>query len=607
MSIYKEPEWAVQPSQEWTLIEIKGGVEISRHSLHNRATSLFGRAVDQVHIPIHHESASRQHARIAFDAQGIPWLKDLNSTHGVTVNKRKLPPESIGKTESNAHQKGSRGVMIFPGDMLQFGASTRFYTLEGPPEFERGAVQAKLQQQHLQQQQRVVAPNEPTVTPASKMNSNKLDEGASSWGISMSDDEGECDESNGDLKDNDVAKRKTLPMDLQVPEKHRKSLEKLNSMKYKLDNLETEDHRIRRKGELTEGQEKQLQRNAEKEDALKRSIADLEEELYDKLYPDNDKIKGKGHNTAKSNATHVADDDEDDFFDRTKESHRISDVTTEAESEATLMAKWKKLYQQRAHVRDVSLPLADKRLSDLQEKMKQSQATEMEDAFFIQNDVKLAQEARAKVVSSLEDCEAAMLEVTNLLSIVNPKIHCDEQSGFIGEGFSPSNTGVHHTGTERQSVATQRPPPEMPPPPVTRRKHLSSNQGKSDTHSSLATPLEPAFVQKGPESGGIEPMMPSPKRKRVVGPTLPPSIPSTPANRNPPTVQTTAGTLAFLNSMTNPKESKRETPMDSEGSLPSKPKATQSAANPKEDVWQAPANQDGSGRTKLNEKFGGRY
>ena len=92
---YQEPEWAVKPSQgEWYLTEIKGGMEVGKYRLDKRATTIFGRATDMVHIPLNHESASRQHARISFDSQGIPWLRDLKSTHGTACNKRPLPPQA---------------------------------------------------------------------------------------------------------------------------------------------------------------------------------------------------------------------------------------------------------------------------------------------------------------------------------------------------------------------------------------------------------------------------------------------------------------------------------------------------------------------------------
>jgi pSer/pThr/pTyr-binding forkhead associated (FHA) protein len=251
--MYNEPAWAQKPSQEWSLLEIKSGVECSTYELQTRKCTILGRAEDMVHIALAHESCSRQHGRIAFDSQGIPWLRDLQSTHGTTCNKRQLPKQAIGKIESMSTTSGARGVMLFPGDVLQFGASSRLFCVQGPEEYERGAVKAKMQQQHqaATEKQLMQQPED-----SSDDESKKEKDTGVSWGMSMNDDVGDDQVS--------ASEDKTLPMELQVPEKHRKAFDRLNALKYKMANLETEDSRIRRKGELSEGQEKQLQRNQER-------------------------------------------------------------------------------------------------------------------------------------------------------------------------------------------------------------------------------------------------------------------------------------------------------------------------------------------------------
>jgi pSer/pThr/pTyr-binding forkhead associated (FHA) protein len=599
MSIYKEADWAVKPSSDWTLTEIKGGVEVSRYNLHDRSTTVFGRALDMVHIPIHHESASRQHARISFDSQGIPWLKDLQSTHGVTVNKHRLPAESIGRTESNTHYRGSRGVIIYPRDMIQFGASTRFYMLEGPPEYERGAIQAKLQQKKKQQQ----SPKEPAFESLTAETKQLEDDGVllSAWGISMSDDN-EIDDNDRDQTRDDIgSSNKTLPMDLQVPEKHLKSLQKLNALKYKLANLETEDLRIRRKGELTEGQEKQLQRNAEREETLKKSIANLEETLYDKLYP-NPEEKARQNRQSTESTTNV-DEEDDDFFDRTKIGHKTatSAIDTEAESEKTLIAKWKKLYQEFSQSQRIALPAAEKRVYKLQEKLKHSQTNETEDAFFIQNDLQLAKEAIAKVVSSISEIETAMDENTKLLSIVNPKIRWNNETGYIGEGLPPPTANVPQDDDIIKPVEQQMPTTDMPPPLNTKRKLPGPNAAMGGADMMPPPPSKHNIII----SVASETRIPDPKRKRVVGPSMPPPPSSKPASRTTFPSHQTKGTLAFLDAitMTIVQQPPSRMPTQSTESLAQQ----KLAPNPREDVWQAPTDQDGSGRTTLNEKFGGRY
>jgi len=231
---YQIPKWAQTPPpqyhHEWFLTEIKGGVEVAKHPLHTQACTVLGRAADQVHIPLQHESASRQHARVAFDSHGIPLLKDLSSTHGTTCNKRRLPTAATGKHEASktATHKGARGIMLFPGDILQFGASTRLFCVEGQEDFERGAWQAKQTQQELLAKQQQLE---------EEISMEQQREAASSM------DEPEHD----NRSDTRVAESstKTVAMDAEVPEKHRKTLERLNGMKYNLQNLETEDERIR--------------------------------------------------------------------------------------------------------------------------------------------------------------------------------------------------------------------------------------------------------------------------------------------------------------------------------------------------------------------------
>ena len=131
---YQEPSWAVPPPKDanWTLLEIKGGIPVASHSLNNNKCTLLGRA--SPHIQLHHESCSRLHARIAFDSQGTPWLRDLSSTHGTTVNRQRLPPAAIGNFESTTTKRGSRGIVLYPGRFttvwcintnILFGRTTR--------------------------------------------------------------------------------------------------------------------------------------------------------------------------------------------------------------------------------------------------------------------------------------------------------------------------------------------------------------------------------------------------------------------------------------------------------------------------------------------------
>ena len=80
--------------------------------------------------------------------------------------------------------------------------------------------------------------------------------------------------------------------------------------------------------------------------------------------------------------------------------------------------------------------------------------------------------------------------------------------------------------------------------------------------------------------------IPPKKKKKIHGPSRPPS-----------NIQ---GTLAALTPVSDARTGATST--DSQ-----QKKKTQVISNQKEDLWKAPADQDGSGRTALNDKFKGRY
>lgn len=532
-SCYEPPDWAVAPplssseSNEdsgvggggdnddgkgvfsWTLTEIKNGTEVGRYDLNGRSCWLIGRATDMVDIPSLHESLSRQHARIAFDRQGIPWLKDLMSTHGTKVNKRPLPNAAISKQETNSTAAGSRGVRLFPGDLIQFGASTRLYVIDGPPEYERGAVQAREQQAKQEQLDKVK--NRQQQQQQQSTGLGKTDNGPGvTWGISMDDDHDDHEYDNHDR--GRAVTDKKLPMDIQVPEKHQQSLGRLNALKYKLSNLQTEDDRIRRKGDLTEGQERQLQRNSEREQALERQIVELEEALYDKLYPSSsvETAGGQYRKNRQDKNNEVDDhDDDDDYYDRTKKDsgrHAASIGEDEAESEQSLTSKWKQMNDERKKKQNVDMARAQSKLSSLQQHLEKLEQTGDEEAFFVKNDVNLAKESLQKVQLSIELVEKAMSDAEKLLKVVNPKIQYDRITGYIGIG--PPTPQIPSQSKILQDS-------KMLPPPI--RRGVVESRALAETTSPAEVDADFGFI------------MPAPKKKRVLGPTMPP-----PSYRPPP-------------------------------------------------------------------------
>ena len=572
MADYQEPSWAQAPGHAWALVEIKNGTEIARHVL-SKSCVLLGRAADMVDIVLYHESCSRRHARVAFDSRGVPWLRDLGSAHGVTVNKKPLPAPAIGKVESVSTKTGSRGVVLFPGDVMQFGASTRLFCVQGLPQFERGAIKALQQQQQATQA-----------------------EGNHTFHQREIDDEPE--------------QPKTLDEN-SIPPQHYKAWEGLKARRYKLQNLQTENERIEVKGELTEGQERQLERNRQRMASLQEEIDEMEQELLNKIYPG-----AKGTPKSLFNAA----TDEDDVDDRTSGNRRLQ--TNEAETEESLVAKWKQDHQEYMR-HGASMTKAEGRLYVLEEKVKA--AGDEEERFFLQNDVDLARDVYKKAKQHQDEIMSDVKETEQLLQIVNSKIGTDLETGSIGtEVMAPARFSKEMPPPSFSSL-----PPaaskSMPPPSFAKEVMLPPPASKSMPPPSFAKeampppvapikpkPMPPPSLSKYPSNA----MLPPPpkrqstsdaaeitnantdvaqnelkaKRPRIVGPAMPP-----PAARRK--VPAPTGTLAFLSATENQSKAVQE----------KKAKPSDSGFDAKKDEWRAPVGQDGSGRTKLNEKFSGRY
>lgn len=125
MAGYAPPEWGSEGVNAFamTVDVIKSGVVVESLSLplvSGQSFVLCGRQAPPCDLELQHPSISRQHAALQFDAHGALFARDLGSTHGTFVNKKRLPANEF--------------VRLHIGDVLAFGESTRLYALCGPQE-----------------------------------------------------------------------------------------------------------------------------------------------------------------------------------------------------------------------------------------------------------------------------------------------------------------------------------------------------------------------------------------------------------------------------------------------------------------------------------------
>lgn len=576
-----DPPWAKipHPQYPWSLTEIKDGVSVAVHPLgianvnnNNNTTgctTVIGRCDETVDIILRHDSVSRIHARIAFD--GVrPWLKDWQSAHGVRVNRKSLPRAAIGRHESNSLVPGARGVLLYPGDILQFGASTRIFCLEGPEEFARGVVD-------IPTNQKVEIMNDKLSQNDSGNEISNTSSKHLSHGDVNSDDE--CTDEQPERSN------ARLITDETVPEKFLKDWERLKALRYKLENFNRESERIRVKGELTSGQERQLERNDERVGQLKKTIQDKEDDLYQKVYPQERQrhlthVHHDSSHRQKRNREGEDVDFEEDYFDRTKTRDDSQNRENDAESEETLLKKWSELQQQQNQLSE-SLKRRQLEAQSLELKIAVTINSE-EDVFFLKNELDLLNDSIGKLQTNNDNIDASVLETTRLLRIVNPKLKLKD--------------GMWST----------------------KSRDTDNSISKAST---TITASESTF--DGPKNAAAESMLP-PRQRIKANPTLtnqpqlsegPSTIPlsSFPSTRTAATSTLSALSLAMpapkvISSRTTGTVARDRTSGDGniKGSM-SSTLGVSATSDGAIDVWQAPVDQDGSGITKLNAKFAGRY
>ena len=127
-------------------------------------------------------------------------------------------------------------------------------------------------------------------------------------------------------------------------------------------------------------------------------------------------------------ATNVATyEDEDNFYDRTTTKE---DNDKEAESEESLIQKWKDLLQSYSKQQNV-LSSTMTRSNELQRQIDRADDDD-EDVFFIQNDLNLVKENITKATCRVEEITKELHDTECLLKIVNDKLKWDREEGLIG-------------------------------------------------------------------------------------------------------------------------------------------------------------------------------
>lgn len=272
---YEIPPWSANPNDDFFLEVLKDGSIIENIDLSEKSHYIFGRQPDLCNVTLDHPSISRMHSVLQFRDDGALMIVDLNSQHGTMVNKKTILP--------NVYQR------VYVGDIIQFGASTRKYLLNGPNSQrleEYDSANLRNYRNQLVKQSATIA----------EMNKQNEDTGIS-WGFREdAEDEPEDEDEETDQKqlpeyllkirkDENYDRKfgEKYSCDLQeseVNEKDQAIIDKIRVKERKVQNMQEEISRIYKKEGtqdegLTEGQIAAVERNDKRIEVLKDQIEQL--------------------------------------------------------------------------------------------------------------------------------------------------------------------------------------------------------------------------------------------------------------------------------------------------------------------------------------------
>lgn len=112
---FQPPSWARRPKLRQCGLEVyKQGKLVSIiRDINRKKCTIFGRNKQLCDVRLDHPSISRQHAAVLHGSSGNPYLMDLGSSHGSSINHKKLVE--------------NKREPLKDGDVIKFGASSREY------------------------------------------------------------------------------------------------------------------------------------------------------------------------------------------------------------------------------------------------------------------------------------------------------------------------------------------------------------------------------------------------------------------------------------------------------------------------------------------------
>ena len=285
-----------------------------------------------------HPSVSRQHCILQHSETGEVFLYDLGSTHGTFINKQKIPPRTH--------------VALRIGAGVKLGLSSRTLTLMGEVDPAResaaaaaaAARAAQTKEEAAEQRAKARAERIAQQTGRSKVSAEDLHARSDGAGWGFVDDAEVYAEADRGGQDEEgipqgfeqlVATAKA--QGLRLSSKQERLIEQLEKRTAKMLHLKQETERIAAKevDGLSEGQQRQVERNTQRLTELTEQIDSLKDQISETIREQLSAKEqlgvvkkgaakgGKGGRGGDDSDDMDDDDDNDDFFDRTERKKQL--------------------------------------------------------------------------------------------------------------------------------------------------------------------------------------------------------------------------------------------------------------------------------------------
>ena len=541
--LYTPPAWGGPCADDLDLgIEVlRNGVVVGRErrlyepgsDASEAGALLIGRAPGN-DIVAEHPSTSRCHAVVqGYRGARRVYLYDNASTHGVTLNKRKLPPKVY--------------VPLRSGDMFKIGASERLYVVTGEDAEESDGGHKTREAAAAAAKAAAEVATNPDALAARRAAQQEAAAAEMRKALRGGDDE--ADEAASGSDEDELGEIDWRTYQGTFSDRQQKLVDKIRKKETSAANMLSEIERIRAKegmgSGLSQGQLAQAAKNEERVAAVKHEIADLETAINESLAEGKAakaRVRERHAGRGKGKRRTIDDDDDDSFYDRTqaaaqKRARINATISVTSSSKETLAGLWSEHKELKVKAEAAKQEL--ERMDSGQSNTEANDALDTLDAFMGDVSKEVVASKRSALAAELAGYEEKLTQVEGRLEVLDPAgAHNPEQiakrraAALAAAADADGSTMTQMPSLPSAAGGTSMPPPPapsrgtMPKPPSIKVGDVVQAEAQGGAAQAPLVDSDGFMAPAAARAGGLEIRRPPPFK------VPPPSTSATPRSRD---------------------------------------------------------------------------